>query len=254
MLLTIDIGNTRTNLGLFHKDELCASWAISSDLKKTSDEYGLMLTNFILSKKYNVSDVEDVCICSVVPMMTVIMQEVAKDYFKADPLVIASGVKTGVKIRLDNPKEVGADRIANAVSSHAIYKTAVIAVDLGTATTFDVVNEEGDYLGGAIAPGLDMAAESLASKTSLLPRVSFTDVPNAIGKSTVTAMQAGLLYGYIGLIEGITAKIKKELGVPCKVVATGGYAELLSQHTDIFDDINQGLTLEGIRMIYAMNR
>ena len=225
MLLAIDIGNTNVTVGMFREEELSATWRIATGIDRMPDEYAVILLNLLRQQGFDASDVDKVSLCSVVPPLTATFEELCQRYFHVSPLVVRAGVKTGVRIRMDNPAEVGADRIVDAAAAHHLYGGPVIIVDLGTATTFDTVSKEGDYLGGAIAPGLSMAAEALFTHTAMLPRVELTRPAHAIGTNTITAMQSGLVFGYVGLIEGIIARIQKELKAKAKVVATGGYAD-----------------------------
>ncbi len=254
MLLAVDIGNTNIILGMFKDEELRATWRIATGIHRMPDEYAVILLSLLKQQGLDAPDITKVALCSVVPPLTGIFEELCQRYFHIAPLVVRAGVKTGVRIRLDNPAEAGADRIVDAAAAHHLYGGPVIIVDLGTATTFDTVSREGDYLGGAIAPGLSTAAESLFTRTSVLPRVGLTRPERAIGTNTITAMQSGLVFGYVGLIEGIIARIQRELGGKAKVVATGGYAELIAKETSVIDVVNIDLTLFGLRLIYLMNR
>jgi type III pantothenate kinase len=254
MMLVADIGNTSINLGVFEDDKLRANWHISSSIQRLPDEYAALLFELMQHEGLPSSSVTKVALCSVVPTLTITFEEVSRKYFRTEPLTVAAGVKTGVRIRMDNPREVGADRIANAAAAHLLYKGAVVVVDMGTATTFDVVSKEGDYLGGAIAPGIISAAESMFHKTAMLPRIELASVKKAIGTNTISAMQSGMLFGYTGLVEGLVARIQAELPEKAMVVATGGYAGLIAGETTVFDAVNEELTLLGIRMIYLMNR
>ncbi len=254
MLLAIDVGNTNLTIGIFDGGKLKATWRIATEVHRMPDEYASLLLNLFDRHRMPVSDITDAILCSVVPPMVGIFEEVCRRYLKISPLVVEAGVKTGVRISMDNPREVGADRIVNAVAAHQMYGGPVIVIDLGTATTFDVVSKEGDYLGGAIAPGIAIATEALFTKTAVLPRVELGHPKKAIGKSTVAAMQSGIVFGYAGLIEGIVARIREELGAKAKVVATGGYADLLARETPVIDVVNPDLTLVGLRLIYEMNK
>jgi type III pantothenate kinase len=254
MMLVADIGNTSISVGVFDGDNLAANWNMQSSIQRLPDEYAALLLELMGYRGLKASEIKEVAICSVVPTLTQTFIELSTRYFKAEALVVAAGVKTGVRIRMDNPREVGADRIANAAAAHQLYRRAVIVVDMGTATTFDVISREGDYLGGAIAPGIATAAESMFYKTAMLPRIEFSQAKKAIGTDTISAMQSGLLYGYVGLVEGLVARIKAEMSEPPLVVATGGYARLMTSHTSVIDEINPELTLTGIRLIYSMNR
>jgi len=254
MLLAIDIGNTNITLGVFADKELRATWRIATDIHRMADEYNVLILNLLHQKGLDITDITEGALCSVVPPLTAIFEELAQRYSHISPLVIGTGVKTGVRIRMDNPREVGSDRIVNAAAAHHLYGGPVIILDLGTATTFDTVSKEGDYLGGAIAPGITTAAESLFTQAAMLPQVELTRPEHAIGTNTIAAMQSGLVFGYVGLVEGIIARIKEELGGEAKVVATGGYAELIAKETSIIDVINFDLTLIGLRLVYQMNR
>lgn len=254
MLLAIDIGNTNVTLGVFEGEKLRATWRMATDIHRMADEYAALLLNLLSHQSLDMSDIKDIALCSVVPPLIATFEELFQRYFHLSPLVVGAGVKTGVRIRLDNPREAGADRIVNAAAAHHLYSGPVIIVDLGTATTFDTVSKEGDYLGGAIAPGIGIAAEALFMRTAMLRRVELTRPRQAIGTNTVAAMQSGLIFGYVGLIEGIVARIQQELGEKAKVVATGGYAERFAKETAVFDIVNPDLTLIGLRLIYLMNK
>ncbi len=254
MLLAIDIGNTEITLGVFEGEELRATWHIATGIHRMADEYAALLLNLMRHQNVDISDVKEVALCSVVPPLIATFEDLFQRYFHTSPLVIGAGVKTGVRIRMDNPREVGADRIVNAAAAHRLYGGPVIITDLGTATTFDAVSEEGDYLGGVIASGISTAAEALFTRAAMLPQVELTRPKHVIGTNTITAMQSGLIFGYVGLVEGIVTRIQKELGEKAMVVATGGYAELIAKETAVIDKVNPGLTLVGLRLIYLMNQ
>jgi type III pantothenate kinase len=254
MLLTIDIGNTDTTLGVFKGEELRATWHMATSVHRRADEYGALLLNLLHQQGLDTSDVKAIALCGVVPPLISTFDELFQRYFHISPLVVGVGVKTGVRIRMDNPREVGADRIVNAAAAHRLYGGPVIITDLGTATTFDTVSKEGDYLGGAIAPGILTAAEALFTRAAMLPRVEMIRPKHAIGTNTTAAMQSGIIFGYVGLIEGMVARIQKELGEKAKVVATGGVAELVAKETAVIDVVNPHLTLIGLRLIYEMNK
>ncbi len=254
MLLAIDIGNTNIKLGIFDGDKLKANWSLATGIHRTSDEYGGVLLNLMERNKISPSKVIGVVLCSVVPPLLPTFVELCKKYLDTKPLVVEAGVKTGMRIRLDNPREVGPDRVVNAVAAQHLYGKPVIIIDLGTATTFDVVSQEGDYLGGAIAPGILIATEALYTRTAALPRIRLSRPEQVIGKNTVSAMQSGIIFGYIGLIEGILQRIERELGRKAKVVATGGQAHLLAEEIPSIDVVNPDLTLIGLRLIYEMNK
>ncbi len=254
MLLVIDIGNTDTTLGVFEDEELCATWHMATNIHRMADEYAALLLNLLHHQGLDTSAIKEVALCSVVPPLIATYESLFRRYFHISPLVVGAGVKTGVRIRMDNPREVGADRIVNAASAHHLYGGPIIITDLGTATTFDVVSKEGDYMGGAIAPGIVTATEALFMRSAMLPRVELTHPKRAIGTSTIAAMQSGIIFGYVGLIEGMVARIQQELEEKAKVVATGGYAELIAKETAVIDVVNPNLTLIGLRLIYLMNQ
>ncbi len=254
MLLAIDIGNTDTTLGVFVDEELRATWHLATSVHRMADEYAALLLNLLHHQGLDTSEIKEVALCSVVPPLIATFEELFQRYFNILPLVVGAGVKTGVRIRMDNPREVGPDRIVNTASAHHLYGGPIIITDLGTATTFDVVSQEGDYMGGVIAPGIIAAAESLFMRAAMLPRVELTYPKRAIGTNTITAMQSGILFGYVGLIEGMVARIQRELGEKAKVVATGGCAELIAKETAVIDVVNLNLTLVGLRLIYLMNK
>jgi type III pantothenate kinase len=254
MLLAIDIGNTNVKIGVFDGDKLKATWNLATGIHRTSDEYGGVLLNLMERKKIPPSKVTGVALCGVVPPLLSTFVELCRKYLNTNPLVVEAGVKTGMRIRLDNPREVGPDRVVDAVAAQNLYGKPVIIIDLGTATTFDVVSREGDYLGGAIAPGIIMATEALYTRTAALPRIGLSRPKQVIGKSTISAMQSGIIFGYIELIEGMIRRIEKELGGKAKVVATGGQAYPFAEEIAAIDVINPDLTLIGLRLIYEMNK
>ena len=254
MLLAADIGNTNITLGVFDGEKLKGTWRIATGVHRMPDEYAIMILGFFDRQHIKASEIKDVVLCSVVPPLIGNFEELCQRYMHVTPLVVEAGVKTGIRICMDNPREVGADRIVNAVAAHQLYGGPVIVIDLGTATTFDAVSGEGDYLGGAIAPGISIATEALFTRTAALPRVELAPPKRAIGRNTIAAMQSGIVFGYVGLIEGVVSRIQKELGDKAKVVATGGYAELLAKETRIIDVVNPDLTLVGLRLIYDMNK
>ncbi|MFH1647715.1 MAG: type III pantothenate kinase [Chloroflexota bacterium] len=254
MLLAIDIGNTNITIGMFDGDELKATWRISTGIHRMADEYGVMLLSLLHQHGLAASDVTKVSLCSVVPPLTATFEELSQRYFNTTPLAVGSGIKTGVRIRMDNPREVGADRIADAAAAHHLYSGPVIIIDLGTATTFGIVSKEGDYIGGIIATGIATAAEALFTRTAQLPRVELAHPKHVVGTNTISAMQSGIIYGYASLVEGMLARIEKELGEKALVVATGGYAQLIANETSAINVVNPDLTLIGLRLIYMMNR
>lgn len=254
MLLAIDIGNTDTTLGVFEDVKLRATWHMATNIHRMADEYAALLLNLLRHQNLDTPDITAVAMCSVVPPLITTYEDLFQRYFHLSPLVIGAGVKTGVSIRIDNPREVGADRIVNAAAAHHLYDGPIIVTDLGTATTFDIVSREGCYQGGVIAPGINTAAETLFTQAAMLPRVELTHPKHTIGTSTATAMQSGIIFGYVSLIEGMIARIQQELGEKARVVATGGWSTLIAKETAVFDVVNPNLTLIGLRLIYLMNR
>jgi type III pantothenate kinase len=254
MLLAIDIGNTSTTLGVFDGEKLHATWHMATGVHRMADEYAALLLNLLRQQGLDTTDIKAVAMCSVVPPLVSTFSELFERYFNISPLVVGSGVKTGVRIRMDNPREVGADRIADAAAAHHLYGGPVIVIDLGTATTFGIISKEGDYIGGIIATGIATAAEALFTRTAQLPRVELAHPKHVIGTNTVAAIQSGIIYGYASLVEGMLARIQKELGEKAKVVATGGYAKLIAKETATIDVVNPDLTLVGLRLIYELNK
>ncbi|MCX6005103.1 MAG: type III pantothenate kinase [Chloroflexi bacterium] len=254
MLLAIDIGNTNVTFGVFENEKIKTTWRVSTAIHRMPDEYGNIMLSLMERQGVTAAKINDVIICSVVPPLLLIFEEVCRHYLKKTPLVVEAGVKTGVRIDMDNPREVGPDRIVNAVAAHHLYGGPVIVIDMGTATTIDVVSKGGDYIGGAIAPGIAIATEALFTRTAVLPRIELTLPRKAIGRNTVAAMQSGIVFGYIGLIEGLVSRIQAELDEKARVVAAGGFAAMLAQGTKVIEIVNSDLTLVGLRLIYNMNR
>ena len=254
MLLAIDIGNTMVTMGVFDGERLETTLRVATDTRKLADEYGLLITNLLSLNGVEPSRIDSISMCSVVPPLTVVFDSVCHTYFGVTPLTVTAGVRTGLQITYDNPRDVGSDRIVDAVAAIELYGTPVIVVDFGTATVFDAVSREGVYLGGAIAPGINVAAEALFLNTSQLRRVELVAPKSAIGQNTSASLQSGLVFGYAGLVEGLVARFKQELGDDAKVIGTGGQASIISQEIDVFDEINPDLTLIGLRLIYDMNQ
>ena len=254
MLLAVDVGNSMVNVGVFNGERLVANLRASTDARRSPDEYGLILRNLLVLNEIDPSAVTDVCMCSVVPPLTGVFEDLIKTYFKVNPLTVTAGGKTGLQITYDNPRDVGADRIVDAVAAIELYGQPTIIVDFGTATVFDAVSRDGVYLGGAISPGINVAAEALFLNTSQLRRVELVAPESAIGQNTTEALQSGLVLGYAGLVTGLVGRFKKELGEDAKVVGTGGLASIMSQVADVFDVINPDLTLVGLRLVYGKNR
>ncbi|NLT94725.1 MAG: type III pantothenate kinase [Clostridia bacterium] len=255
MLLAFDIGNTNMVIGVFKGRDLVISWRIATDRQKTADEYGILMQNLFYFHKIDHREVKDIIMSSVVPPIMGSLEEMAKKYFNKKPLVVGPGIKTGMPIMYENPREVGADRIVNAVAGYEKYGGPLIIVDFGTATTFCCVSAKGEYLGGAIAPGVNIATEALFQKTAKLPKVELVAPKKVIAKNTVNAIQSGIMFGYSSLVDGIVKRMKQELGEGIiKVIATGGIANLIADNTETIDVVDDLLTLEGLRIIYERNR
>jgi type III pantothenate kinase len=254
MLLCVDIGNTNIVLGFYQGEELVAQWRIATNHRRMSDEYAVTLRGLFHHNGLSSADVSGVAISSVVPPLTGTFEKLCQDYFHQKPLVVDAGIKTGMRIRYDNPLEVGADRVVNAVATLRLYGAPACIVDFGTATTFDALSAEGDYIGGAIAPGVLVAAEALFARTAKLPRIDLVRPPKVIGTNTVQSMQSGILFGYVGLVESMVKRFRKELGEDMKVIATGGLAPVIAQETDVIEIVDPWLTLKGLRLIWEMNQ
>jgi len=254
MLLAIDVGNTGIGMGVFDGEKLRITWRMATSISRTSDEYSALLLPLLHQEGLQSSDITDVCICSVVPPMVGTLTDLFERYFNIKPLVVGAGTKTGVKIRMDNPREVGPDRIVHSAAAHHLYGGPLIIVDMGTATTFDTVSKNGEYTGGAIAPGFQTSAEALFARTAMLPRVNLTRPNKAIGTNTISAMQSGIVFGYVGLIEGMINRIQKELPEKAKVIVTGGFTDILDRETSEIDIVNTNLIFIGLKLIYDMNR
>ncbi len=254
MLLTIDIGNTNITIGLYQGKELGPRWRLATAYDHMPDEYGLQLSGLLEHAGHTARDITGICLASVVPPITGKIIEACKRYITVEPLVVDAGVKTGVRVRYEDPRAVGADRIVDAVAVVHLYGTPACVVDFGTATTFDAIAKNGDYLGGAIAPGIGIAADALFQRTAKLPRVDLQKPPSVIGRNTVHSMQSGLLYGYVGLVEGMVARFKDELGPDMKVIATGGLADIVAQETQVIQLVAPWLTLDGLQMVWEMNK
>ncbi len=254
MLLAVDVGNTHITLGFYNSERPYCHWRISTYRRGTADEYGILLRQLFDSRGIALKEVSAVALASVVPPLTGAFVEMAQRFFKVEPLVVGPGIKTGMPIRFDNPKEVGADRIVNGVAAFDKFGGPTIVVDFGTATTFDVISAKGEYLGGAIAPGIGISTDALFSYAAKLPRVELVKPAQIIGKNTVACMQSGIMFGLVGQVEGIVSRMKKEMNSPMLVVATGGYSSLFEGETDVVDRVEPFLTLEGLRLIYEMNK
>ena len=258
MLFVIDVGNTNIVLGLIKDKKLMVDWRISTDTPRTADEYAMMVRALFQSAGYEMNMVKGIIISSVVPNLMYSLEHMIRKYFNVEPLIVGPGIKTGLNIKYDNPKEVGADRIVNAIAAHEIYGGPLIIVDFGTATTFCAVTSSADYLGGAIVPGIKISTDALFARAAKLPRIELIKPPTVICKNTVQSMQAGIIYGYVGLVDYIVNKMREEMkkyeSKEAYVVATGGLAKLISSESTTINEINSYLTLEGLRIIYDKNK
>ncbi len=254
MILVFDVGNTNTVIGVYDGEKLLNHWRIRTNAQRTGDEYGILLRSLLENDKLNIKDIKSVVVSSVVPTLMMELEWMSRKFFACRPLVIGPGVKNGLAIKYENPREVGADRVVNAVAAYNKYGGPLIIVDFGTATTFCVVSAKGEYLGGAIAPGIIISTEALVSKAAKLPRVELQRPRSLIGKNTVSSMQAGIMYGFVGQVEGIITRMKTEIEGEPQVIATGGLAAVIARETDVIDKVDEFLTLDGLRLIYEMNR
>jgi type III pantothenate kinase len=254
MLLAFDIGNTNVKAGVFDGDKLRATFHLATHVNQMPDEYAVFVLNLLRQRGIEPESITKGAMSCVVPPLITTFNELYKRYFNIQPLVVGPGLKTGVRIRYDNPRELGGDRISNAAGALSLYQPPIIVVAMGTATAFDTISKEGDYLGGAVAPGIAIAAEALYTRTAALPRVELVRPKRAIGGNTPAAMQAGLIFGYAGLIDGIVSRIEEELGDRPTVVATGGFAATIAKETKTVDKVNLDLTLIGVKIIHDLNR
>ncbi len=253
MLLAIDIGNTNVTIGVFDGDDLRTTFRFATDTRKMPDEYAVTINQLLPLQGMALRDIDAVALCSVVPPLTPSFVDLARTYFDVEPLEVGSGTRTGIRVRYDAPRDVGADRVVDAAAAFKMFGGPVIVVDVGTATVFDAVNDQGDYLGGAIAPGISIAADSLFHSTAMLRRVELAPPPTAIGRNTIHALQAGLVLGYSELVKGMVGRFKDELGHQASVVATGGLAEVVASEAGVFDSVDPNLTLTGLKIVFDMN-
>ncbi|MCL1848898.1 MAG: type III pantothenate kinase [Clostridiales bacterium] len=254
MLLVFDVGNSNIVMGIFKEEVLLHSWRLSTDQNQTTDEYEIKVRALLDNAQVSFNDIEDVIISSVVPPLTPILEHMTLRCFSSAPIIVEPGIKTGLPILYDNPREVGADRIVNAVGGIALYGYPLIIIDFGTATTFCVIDEAGRWIGGAISPGVGISAEALFQRASRLPRIELVKPGQVIGRNTVAGMQSGIIYGYVGLVDGIVNRIKAETGMEYKVVATGGLAEMIAEISETIDAVDDNLTLVGLRLIHDRNK
>lgn len=254
MLLVLDIGNTNIVLGVYDNRELKHHWRMETDRHKTEDEYGMQVKALFDHANIAFSEVTGIIMSSVVPPIMFALERMCQKYFHQKPIVVGPGVKTGLNIKYDNPKEVGADRIVNAVAGIEKYGSPLIIVDFGTATTYCYIDENAHYIGGAIAPGISISTEALFARASKLPRIELTDPEHIVGKNTISAMQSGIIFGYVGQVEGIVRRMQQQSKKKATVIATGGMANLIATKTEMIDHIEPYLTLQGLHMIYERNK
>ena len=255
MLLAINVGNTNIRFGVYREKKLIAHWKLATNRGWTADEFGMYFVNFFNYEKLDISDIEAVIISSVVPPIMFSFEHAIERYIKKDPILIGPGIKTGINIKYENPRELGADRIVNAVAAYELYGGPVIVVDFGTATTFNAISSKGEFLGGAICPGILISAEALYQRTAKLPRIDLAKHDAVIGRNTSVSMQSGVFHGYVGQINHLVSKIKQEMKEDnIKVIATGGLAKFITPETESIDEVNGRLILEGLRIIYEKNK
>jgi type III pantothenate kinase len=254
MLLTLDISNTSIKAGIFRSDTLLAHWRFATERHKLTDDYAMLLLASFQAAGIPASELDGVSVSCVVPPLRSVFDDLARKYLHVTPLIVGPGIKTGVKLAVDNPREVGADRVVNSLATYRLYGGPAIAIAFGTATVFDCISAQGEYLGGAIAPGVVTSLESLTRSAAQLFQVELVRPPKAIGKNTVHTMQSGVVLGFAGLVEGLVKRLKSELGDPVKVIATGGLADVIAPATDVIDLVDQQLTLKGLKFIYDLNQ
>lgn len=253
MLLVIDVGNTHTSVGIYQDEKLCGNWRIATDLKKTEDEVAVLFISLLTEQKINYKKITAVVISCVVPPLIWVLTEMSKVYFKVQPILVNTEINLNIKIETDYPDELGADRIVNAVAVSDLYSIPAIIIDYGTATTFCAIDKDKNYIGGAIAPGLELSSNALFEKTAKLPEVELINPRHAIGKNTIQAIQSGIFFGHMGLTKEMIVKFKKEIDGNPQVIATGGLAKLIGKNCDLIDKIDPLLTLKGLKIIYNLN-
>ena len=253
MLLAVDVGNTNVTFGLFDGERLTADWRVTSHRERTADEMAVELRELFALRGLEIGIVSGVVISSVVPNLNPALIEASRRYLKCEPVMVGPGVKTSVRVRYENPRDVGADRIANALAAYTKYGGPIVVIDFGTAVTYDAINAEGDYLGGAIAPGVEISLDALVSQTAMLRRVEAVAPDSVIGRNTINSIQSGLVWGFVAQVEGMVARMVGELGGKARVVATGGQAALVAGLTNVIEETDPLLTLEGLRLIYLQN-
>jgi type III pantothenate kinase len=253
MLLTIDVGNTNLTIGLFDGETLSHHWRLATDHNRMPDEYGLQFLGLIEHAVRKPADLTGICLSSVVPSLTGRIIQACREYLGVEPLVVDTGIKTGIRIRYEDPKAVGSDRIADAVAVKRLYGGPACIIDFGTATTFNALTKDGEYLGGAITAGINLAADALFTHAAKLQRIDLQKPPSVIGRNTMHAMQSGLIYGYVCMVEGMVERFRVELGTDMKVIATGGLAETIAKETAVIDILAPWLTLDGLRMLWELN-
>lgn len=250
MIIVVDIGNTNITIGLYQDDTIIGQYRLTTKLQRTSDEYGFMIQSFLTASNVTTKQIKDVIISSVVPKVNYSFINSIKKYLNIEPLIVGPGIKTGIRVKIDDPKTLGADRLVDAVGAYYIYGGPCLVIDFGTATTFDVINEDGEFIGGSTAPGIGITASALSMQAAKLPEVEIDQPKTSIAKNTVDSMQAGIMYGYIGLTEKIISQIKKEFKSELKVISTGGLGRMVFNETDMIDTYDPDLTFKGLKLIY----